>query len=63
MKKQSGLFDITMGASDGAEVCKLVGTYTLCLISGKYNKKDFRLYRYDGLRVVKNKNGPEIGKI
>ena len=52
-----------MGAYDGAEVCKLVGTCTLRLISGKYNKKDFRLYRYDGLRVVKNKNGPETGTI
>ena len=27
MKKQGGLFDITMGAYDGTEVCKLVGTY------------------------------------
>ena len=52
-----------MGAYDGAGVCKLVGTCTLRLISGKYNKKDFRLYRYDGLRVVKNKNGPETETI
>ena len=26
MKKDSGLFDVTMGAYDGAEVCELVGT-------------------------------------
>ena len=32
IKKQSGLFDVTMGAYDGAEVCKLVGTYMLSLI-------------------------------
>ena len=56
MKKQSGLFDVTMGAYDGAEVCKLVGTYMLSLISEKYNKKDFGLYRDDGLGVVKNKS-------
>ena len=40
MKKQSGLFDVTMGAYDGAEVCELVGTYMLSLIiSENYNKK------------------------
>ena len=59
MKKQSGLFDVTMGA----EVCELVGTYMLALISEKYNKKDFGLYRDDGLGVVKNKSGPETEKI
>ena len=39
IKKQSGLFDVTMGAYNGAEVCELVGTYMLSLISEKYNKK------------------------
>ena len=42
---------------------ELVGTYMLSLISEKHNKKDFRLYRDDGLGVVKNKNGPELEKI
>ena len=60
---QSGLFDVTMGAHDGAEVCELVGTYMLSLISEKHNKKDFGLYRDDGLGVVKNKSGPETEKI
>ena len=63
MKKQSGLLDVTMGAYDGAEVCELVGTYMLLLISEEDNKKDFRLYRDDGLGVVKNKKGPETEKI
>ena len=62
MKKQSGLFDVTMGAYDGAEVCELVGTYMLSLISEKY-KKDFGVYRDDGLGVEKNKSGPETEKI
>ena len=31
IKKQSGLFDVTMGAYDGAEVCELVGTYMFSL--------------------------------
>ena len=39
MKKQSGLFDVTMGAYDGAEVCELAGTDMLSLISENYNKK------------------------
>ena len=63
MKKQSGLFDVTMGAYDDAEVCELVGTYMLSFISEKYNRKDFGLYRDDGLGVVKNKSGPEAEKI
>ena len=63
MKKQSGLFDVTMGAYDGGEVCELVGTYMLSLISENYNKKDFGLYHDGGLGVVKNKSGPETEKI
>ena len=42
MKKHSGLFDVTMGTYDGAEVCELVGTYMLSLISKKHNKKRFQ---------------------
>ena len=38
VKKHSGLFDVTMGPYDGTEVCNLVGTYMLSLISEKYNK-------------------------
>ena len=33
MKKQSGLFDVTTGSYDSVEVCKLVGTYMLTIIS------------------------------
>ena len=50
---------IARGAYDGAEVCELVDTYMLSLILEKYNKKDFGLYRDDGLGVVKTKSGPE----
>ena len=62
MKKQSGLFDVTMGAYDGAEACELVGTYMLSLISEKHNKKDFGVYCDDGLGVVKTKSRPETEK-
>ena len=40
MKKQSGLFDVTMGDSDGAELCEFVRTYMFFLISKKCNKED-----------------------
>ena len=60
---ESGLFEFTMEACDGAEVCELVGTYMLSLISEKHNKKDFGLYYDDGLGLVKNKSGPETEKI
>ena len=36
--KKDGLFDVTMGAYDGAEVCELVGTFLLDKISEKYEK-------------------------
>ena len=41
IKKQEGLFDMSMGAYDGAELCELVGTYMLTLLSKKYKKKRF----------------------
>ena len=63
MKNQGGFIDVTMGAYDVAEVYELVGTYTLSLISQKYNKKDFILYCDDGLRMVKNKSGSETEKM
>ena len=51
MKKDSGLFDVTMGAYDGAEVCELEGTCLLYKLSLKYNKNDIGFYRYDGLAI------------
>ena len=63
IKKEGGLFDVTMGAFDGAEVCELVGNFILHQLSMKFNKNDFGLYRDDGLGVLKNKSGPEAEKI
>ena len=53
--KKDGLFDVTMGAYDGAEVCELVGTFLLDKISEKYGKNSISLYRDDGLSVFKTK--------
>ena len=54
MKKDSGLFDVTMGAYHGLEVCKLVGTFLLYKLSLKYNKNGIGLYHDDGLAIFKN---------
>ena len=62
IKKKSRLFDVTMGAYDGAEVCELVGNYLLYELSKLYEKKDRGLYRNDGLALFKNKTGPESQK-
>ena len=47
----------------GAEVCEVVGTYMLNLLSKKYNKNNFGLYRDDGLAVLKNKSGPQSEQV
>ena len=62
LKKYSGLFDVTMGAYDGAEVCELVGTSLLCKLSLKYNKNNIGLYRHDALAIFKNNSSPKSEK-
>ena len=63
MKKGCGLFDVTMGAFDGAEVFELVGIFLLDKLSSVYNKKWVGIYRDDGLAVFKNLSGPESEKV
>ena len=63
IKKESGLFDVTMGAYAGAEVCELVGSFLLDALSLKYNKTNIGLYRDDGLAVFRNVSGPHFEKI
>ena len=62
-KKQGGLFDMTMGMCDGAELFKLVRIYMLNVLFKKYNKNNFGLYRDGGLAVLKNKSGRNQEKI
>ena len=52
IKKHRSMFDVSVGAHGGAEMCKLVGTYMLDLLSKKYNKNDFALYCDVGLAVA-----------
>ena len=63
IKKQGGLFDVSMGSYGGAKMCKLVGTYMLNLLSEKCNKNNFGLYGDDRLAALKNKSGPQSEQV
>ena len=63
IKTKSGLFDVTMGTYDGAEVCKLVGSVLFSQLSNKFIKKDISLCRDDSLAVFENKSGPQAERI
>ena len=54
MKKQWFVWRHIGSLRQCAKLCELRGTYMVFLISEKHNDKDFRLYRDDGLGVVKN---------
>ena len=43
IKKESGLFDVTMGAYDGAEVCELAGIFILYQLSPICDKNNMGL--------------------
>ena len=67
IKKESGLFDVTMGAEvfgayDGAEVCELVRIFILYRLWRVYNKNDIGLDREDRLAVFRNTSGPQAEK-
>ena len=51
-----------MGCYDGAEICELVGIYIQSKFCKLMNKKDFGIYRDDGLDIVRNTSGPEADR-
>ena len=57
-KKDGGIFDVTMSALDGVEVCELVGSNMLYLLGQRSDKKNMGLYRDDGLAANKKQSGP-----
>ena len=63
MKKGSDLFDVSMGASDGREVCELIGIFLLNLLRRQYDTKNIGLYRDDGFSMFKNCGGPQMEQI
>ena len=56
-------FDVPMGCFDGAEVCDLVGIYSLNLLKTIIRKENVGLYRVDGLGIIRNSSGPEIDRM
>ena len=48
-----------MGSYDGAEVCKLVGTFNLSKLGNIIGEKNTGLYCDDGLGVLRNINARE----
>ena len=52
-QKETGIFDVTMGAYDGAEVCELVGLLILDRLRRHFPEINSGLYRDDGLGVNK----------
>ena len=63
MKKDSGLYDVTMGGYDGVQECELVETFLLYKLSLKYNKNNIGIYRDDDLAIFKNISGPKSEKV
>ena len=62
-RQNKGIFDVTMGSYDGAEICELVSLYALNLLAHKYSKDQIGLYRDDGLAAFKNISGGKAEKI
>lgn len=63
VKKEDENFDVTMGAYDGAEVCELIGIFIQAQLSEKFDKRNFGLYRDDGLAIFRNTSGPQAERI
>ena len=56
-REKDGLFDVTMGSYDGAEVCELVGAYLLNKLAEHLDKSSTGLYRDDGLAALRGCTG------
>ena len=51
-----------MGCYDRAEICELVGIYILTRLARIIKKSDCGLYRDNGLVILRNVNGQQIGR-
>jgi hypothetical protein len=58
----NSLFDVTMGSSDGAEICELVGLFILNHLGKRFGKENICLYRDDGLAIIKSKSARLLDK-
>ena len=55
-------FDIPTAGYDGAEKCELIGIYIQNKLSKLMKKKDFGLYRNDGLGILRNTSRTEADR-
>ena len=61
--KKDGLFDVTSGSYDDADVCELGRTFLLSKIGQISDKNSIGLYRDDKLSVFKNERGSQLERI
>ena len=61
--KNSGLFDVTMGSYDGAQITDLVGLLILKTLDEKVPEISFALYRDDGIGVHKKLSPKKLEEI
>ena len=61
--KKSGCFDVTMGASDGVEVCNLVGLFLQSSLRELFPELNIGLYCDDGLAAHGRIPGPNLERI
>ena len=54
IKKEGGIFDVTIAAFDEAYVCEVVGNIPLYQLPNSCNKKDIGLYRDSAIRWISN---------
>ena len=55
-------FDIPIKFYDSEEICELVGIYIQDNLCKLMNKKEFGLYRDDGLGILRNTSGPKADR-
>ena len=60
--KKTGLFDVTMGSYDGAQVTDLVGLFILHKLKQEIPQINFRLYRDDGIGIHRRIPNTQINK-
>ena len=62
-KKNTNLFDVVIGAYDGAEVCEIAGLLLWNNLANRFDKNSVGFYRDDGLSLLKNISGHRVDKI
>ena len=62
-EKQTGLFDVTMGAYDGAQITDLVGLLMLHKLQENIPQINFALYRDDGIGVYSKVSPSQMERI